>query len=52
MPLIPDLLRRLLRHAEFATKAKRMGKVVRVTQTGAVSFYDASDSTVRDTGVL
>jgi hypothetical protein len=31
--LIPDLLRALLRRPEFNTRAKRMGKVVRISTT-------------------
>jgi hypothetical protein len=36
----PDLVRRLLRRPEFATKALRMGKVVRVS-TRVVEYYSA-----------
>ena len=39
---IPGLLRRLFRRREFDTKAKRMGKVIRVTDT-AISFYTVHD---------
>ena len=35
---VPDLVRALLHHPEFATKAVRMGKVVRVS-TRAIDFY-------------
>ena len=38
---IPGLLRRLLRLAEFRTKAQRMGKVIRV-RSSAIEYY-ASD---------
>ena len=43
---IPDLLRRLLRHAEFSTKSRRAGKMVRVTMNGGVFFYSAADGTI------
>ncbi|WP_395094302.1 hypothetical protein [Armatimonas sp.] len=32
---IPELLRRLLRHPEFRTRAARLGKAVRLTPTQA-----------------
>ena len=35
---IPDLLRAVFRHDQFRTKARRMGKVLRVTMS-AVSYY-------------
>jgi hypothetical protein len=44
--LIPPLLRRLLRHPKFRTKARRMGAVVRITGAQA-SYYTQADRTVR-----
>jgi hypothetical protein len=44
--LIPPLLRRLLRHPAFRTKARRMGAVVRVTGAQA-SYYTLADRTLR-----
>lgn len=38
---IPDLLRELLRVKAFDTQAKRSGKVICVTQTGTVTYYEA-----------
>lgn len=35
---IPDLLRAVFHHALFQTKARRMGKVLRVTQS-TISYY-------------
>lgn len=32
-PLLPDLLRALFRHSDFATRAARMGKVARVSRS-------------------
>lgn len=43
---IPPLLRRLLRHPAFRTKAQRMGHMIRVTST-AVSYYTWNDRRVR-----
>jgi hypothetical protein len=43
---IPPLLRSLLRHPEFRTKAERMGKVIRVTGN-EVSYYSFEDRQVR-----
>jgi hypothetical protein len=42
---VSHLLRRLLRHPEFATKASRMGKIVRVA-ANVIEFYEA-DGRVR-----
>lgn len=39
-------LRRLLGHSEFRTKAKRMGKVVRLTANGA-TYYSIADAAIR-----
>lgn len=44
---IPELLRRLLRHPGFDTKAKRAGKAVRITVQGNTSLYTVDDNTVR-----
>ena len=46
-PEISALLRRLLRHPDFKTKAKRCGKVVRITLQGSASFYSIEDKSVR-----
>jgi hypothetical protein len=43
---LPRLLRALLHHREFSTKAKRMGKVIRVTNR-EISCYAGGDWTVR-----
>jgi hypothetical protein len=43
---IPPLLRQLLRHPAFRTKAQRMGRVIRVTNT-SISYYTWNDRTVR-----
>ncbi len=43
---IPQSLRSLLRRPEFRTKAKRMGKVIRVTGT-EISWYSYDDREVR-----
>jgi hypothetical protein len=40
--LIPGLLRSVLHHQLFRTKAQRMGKVLRVTQS-AISYYTYRD---------
>jgi hypothetical protein len=48
IPQIPDLLRRLFRHESFNTKAKRAGKVVRITASGQATFYEAQNQTVRN----
>lgn len=39
---IPELLRRLLRHPEFRTRAARLGKAARLTPTQA-SWYQRED---------
>jgi hypothetical protein len=43
---IPPILKRLLRHPDFKTKAQRMGCVIRYTNV-AVSYYTRNDRTVR-----
>jgi hypothetical protein len=43
---IPKLLRRLFRHARFKSHAQRMGKVIRLTQSG-VSFWESAATTVQ-----
>lgn len=43
---IPEALRTLLRRAEFRTKANRMGKVIRVTES-EISYYTFNDRQVR-----
>jgi hypothetical protein len=43
---IPQSLRSLLRRPEFRTKAKRMGKVIRVTDA-EISWYSYDDREVR-----
>jgi hypothetical protein len=43
---IPSLLRRVLRHHLFCTKALRMGKVLRVTQE-VVSYYTYRNRQIR-----
>lgn len=45
--LIPSLLRRLLRHTNFDTKAKRTGTIVRITSQGAAVFYSTENSAVQ-----
>lgn len=40
---IPALLRRLMRHSDFDTKAKRTGKVVRITSQGHATFYSITN---------
>ena len=47
IPQIPDLLRRLLRHADFSAKAKRAGKAVRITVQGNATFYTVGDEAIR-----
>jgi hypothetical protein len=44
---IPSLLRRLLRHTDFETKAKRTGNVVRITAQGSAAFYSTENSVVQ-----
>jgi hypothetical protein len=44
IPLLPDLLRRLLRHPDFDTKAKRAGKAVRITAQGAAMVYSINQN--------
>ena len=43
---VAPLIRRLLRHPQFRTKKRRMGRVVRITAEGAF-YYTADDATVR-----
>jgi len=43
---IPPILKRLLRHPNFKTKAQRMGCVIRYTHV-SVSYYTRHDRTVR-----
>jgi len=43
---VPSFVRRLLRHPEFRTKAQRMGKVARVSET-VVSWYSLDNPTIR-----
>ncbi len=43
---IPSLLRRLLRHPDFDTKAKRTGNVIRITAQGNAAFYNTDRSVV------
>ena len=43
---IPRLLRTLFRHHEFQSKAKRTGKVARVTER-EVSYYTSNDNQIR-----
>ena len=43
---LPSLLHRLLRCQSWSTKAKRMGKVARIT-TDAASYYTAEDRVAR-----
>ncbi len=43
---IPSLLQRLLRHPDFDTKARRMGRVLRLTLSAA-AYYTCDDKTVR-----
>jgi hypothetical protein len=38
---IPDLFRRLIRLAEFKTSKNRMGKVIRVSRSGGIYFFDS-----------
>jgi hypothetical protein len=45
--LIPVLLQRLFRHRQFDTKAKRAGRVVRITASGVAHFYEKQNSAVR-----
>src|SRR5262245_21941540 len=44
--LISPILKRLLRHPNFKTKAQRMGCVIRYTKV-SVSYYTRNDRTVR-----
>lgn len=44
---VADGLRELFSHPAFNTKAQRMGKVIRVSDSG-VSYYRAGDATVRE----
>ena len=46
MKEVPDLLRRLLRHPDYRTKAQRMGFVFRLNGAEA-NFYSATDPTIR-----
>ncbi len=43
---ISEALRELFRHPEFSTKAKRMGKVIRVTDR-EISYYTSRERQVR-----
>jgi hypothetical protein len=43
---IPRLLRALLRRPEFNTKARRMGKIIRIS-SGVVSYYAEDDPAVK-----
>ncbi len=43
---ISSLLRRLLRHADFDTKAQRTGKVVRITSQGNATFYSTENRNI------
>lgn len=43
---IPNMLRRLLTHDEFKTKALRMGKIIYVSDQ-EIKFYTTSDKTVK-----
>ncbi len=43
---IPQILKRILRHPAFRTKAQRMGCVIRYTSM-AVSYYTRNDRTIR-----
>ncbi|MCB0181597.1 MAG: hypothetical protein KDI62_25445 [Anaerolineae bacterium] len=43
---IPEVLRAVMRHAEFKTKANRMGKVIRVT-IDEISYYTFNDKQIR-----
>lgn len=38
---LPELLRRLFRFPEFRTSKIRMGKIVRVSRTGGIHFFDS-----------
>lgn len=44
--LLPSLLRRVLSHPNFRTKAQRMGHVLRVTQS-TISFYSQSSPQIQ-----
>lgn len=46
---IPAALRLLFRHSEFKTKARRMGKVIRVTEEEA-NYYAYNDKQLRRVG--
>ncbi len=48
---IPQTLRRLFRYPEFETKAKRMGKVIRITDKETV-FYTFDEREVRSISLL
>ena len=39
---LPLLLQRLLRHTDFNTKAQRMGRVIRVSSEGLVTYYETA----------
>ena len=43
---VPSLLRLLLQHGDFDTKAKRTGKVVRITSQGNAAFYSAENKDI------
>jgi len=38
---IPNLLRKLLHLPEFRTSRNRMGKVIRISRTGGIHFFDS-----------
>jgi hypothetical protein len=46
---IPDLLLRLLRHREFGTTGKRIGKIIRVTER-EIQFYGRSEPSPKKVG--
>jgi hypothetical protein len=47
--LIPVLLRRLLRHPEFKSKAVRMGKVIRMSRT-RIDYWQWGDDRIHHLG--
>ena len=47
---IPPILKQLLRHPQFKTKAQRMGCVIRYTSK-AVSYYTRNDRTLRKVSI-
>ncbi|MBD3397543.1 hypothetical protein GF413_00465 [Candidatus Micrarchaeota archaeon] len=48
VPKIPDLLRALLSHNNFAAKKKRAGLIIRVTLGGRVKYYGKDDEKDRE----